>query len=152
MLEEKKKQALAELEKAKEAKNKQVAKKKKVIDNEWSKFCMTLRMDHWVKAQKLWAKLDKSGSPQPILKANTKELYEKGFKFDSIANNQDTQAILQDLDIAQINLNQNPNNEILLKKFIATAQEASKELRSKYKDFWRDPGEALIKEEQEDHE
>lgn len=104
-LEKKKRQALAELQKAKEAKEKQVAKKKKVIDEEWNNFCQTLRMDHWYKAMELWAKLDKSGYPQPILKVNTKELFQKNFKFDSIANNADTQTVLQDLDIAQINLN-----------------------------------------------
>jgi len=48
------------------------------------------------------------------------------------------------LDIAENNLNQNPNNQVLLAKYISTAQEAGKELRSKYHEFWSDPGESLV--------
>lgn len=46
---------------------------------------------------------------------------------------------MSDLDSAQSNLNANPNNEVLMKKFISAAQEVAKELGSKYKDFWSDP-------------
>jgi hypothetical protein len=75
------------------------------MNKEWSIFCQTLRQEHWNKAQKLWSKLDDTGFAQQPLKANTKELFIKNFKFDSIAKNDDTVSILQDLDIAESNLN-----------------------------------------------
>jgi hypothetical protein len=55
------------------------------------------------------------------LKANTKDLYQKSFNFEEVGKNDDVLNILSDLDIAQGDLNQNPDNESLLQKFIATA-------------------------------
>lgn len=81
------------------------------------------------------------------MKANTKELFKNNFNFDSIASNDDTVAILQDLDIAENNLNQNPNNRILLNKYIVAAQSAAKELKKKYRDFWTNPAEQVLKQE-----
>jgi hypothetical protein len=51
-------------------------------------------MDHWNKAQKIWANLESTGYSQPMLKANTKELFIKNFQFDTIATNDETVAIL----------------------------------------------------------
>jgi len=45
------------------------------MSKEWTAFCQTLRMDHWKKALKVWGKLDTIGFPQPLPKANTKELF-----------------------------------------------------------------------------
>ena len=91
------------------------------MNEEWKIFCQTQRMDHWNKAQKIWASLEDTGFSQPMLKANSKELFVKNFKFDAIASNDETVAILQDLDIAENNLNQNPDNKILLTKYISAA-------------------------------
>lgn len=112
----------------------------------WNLFCKTLRMPYWKQAQKIWTKLESTGFPQPLLKANTKELYTNAFNFNSIATNDDVVAILSDLDTAQSNLNMNSNNEVLIRKFIAAAQEASKELTSKYKDFWHDPAVGALRD------
>lgn len=64
------------------------------MNEEWDSFCKTLRMNHWENAQDIWAELEEKGFPQPILKANTKELFQKSFKFDQIATNDETVAIL----------------------------------------------------------
>jgi hypothetical protein len=37
----------------------------------------------------MWSKLSKDGHQQPVLKVNTKELYQKGFNFDEVAKNDD---------------------------------------------------------------
>lgn len=121
-LEKQKKQALIELEVAKKEKMKEVDAKKAVMNKEWQSFCQTLKVKHWKKAQQIWSKLDDLGFKQPPLKANTKELFKNNFNFDTIATNDDTVAILQDLDIAENNLNQNPDNKILVNKFIMAAQ------------------------------
>ena len=44
------------------------------------------------------------------------------------------------LEIAQKNLNANPNNQILLQKFIKSSQQSIRELNDEYKDMWTDPG------------
>jgi len=74
-----------------------------------------------------------------LLKANTKELYLNSFKFEAVSHNDDTQNIMSDLDSAQTNLNANPDNRILLAKFIKVAESTAKELHSRYKEFWDEP-------------
>ena len=59
------------------------------MNAEWTSFCQTLELDHWDNAQKIWSKLSKDGHQQPILKANTKELYQKGFSFEDVGKNDD---------------------------------------------------------------
>ena len=76
----------------------------------------------------MWAKLDEEGHQQPILKAETKQIYEKAFQFSEVAKNDATVEILADLEAAQWNLNQNPNNQVLLERFRKEAQTASQKL------------------------
>jgi len=68
---------------------------------EWSKFCQTFDLDSYEKAQRLWAQLDEEGANPTVLKANTKELYEKGFNFASVARNDEVVGYMQPLEIAQ---------------------------------------------------
>lgn len=53
----------------------------------------------------MWSKLSKEGHQQPVLKTNTKELYQKSFNFEEIGKNDDVLNILSDLDVAQGDLN-----------------------------------------------
>jgi len=55
------------------------------------------------------------------LLADTRDLYQKSFNFEEVGKNDDVLNILSELDIAQGDLNQNPDNEGLLQKFISTA-------------------------------
>lgn len=63
----------------KEKDMKETNNKIKFMNKEWKKFCQTLELDHWDKAQKTWTDLDQNGHSQTILKANTRSLYKKGF-------------------------------------------------------------------------
>jgi hypothetical protein len=145
-LRQKKVAAMAQLTKAKAAKQQAADLQVGEMNKQWKMFCQTLRMPYWNKAQKIYSKLDKMGFNEPLLKANTKELYVNAFNFNSIATNDDSVAIMSDLDTAQNNLNANPNNEILLKKYVDSALGAAKELHSRYSDFWNDPAEGVLAE------
>lgn len=98
------------------------------MNSEWLAFCKTLELEHWDNAQKTWTDLASSGHQQPILKANTKELFQNSFSFAEVGKNDDVVQMLSDLDVAQGNLNGNPDNEGLLQKYIQTAKIASKNL------------------------
>jgi len=69
----------------------------------------------------MWAKYNKAGAEFEPLEIRTKELYQKGFKFESIAQNETVQSAMEELDIAQTNLNNNIKNPDLMIKFIKTA-------------------------------
>ena len=84
------------------------------MHKEWNKFCQTLELEHWDKAQKTWTDLDQSGHSQSILKANTRHLYQNSFSFAEIGKNDNVISILSDLEIAEGNLNANPDHEGLL--------------------------------------
>lgn len=84
------------------------------MHKEWNKFCQTLELEHWDKAQKTWTDLDQSGHSQSILKANTRQLYQNSFSFAEIGKNDNVISILSDLEIAEGNLNANPDHEGLL--------------------------------------
>lgn len=58
-----------------------------MMNKEWKTFCQTLELEHWDKAQKTWTELDKSGKSQPVLKANTRSLYQNSFSFAEISKN-----------------------------------------------------------------
>jgi len=58
--------------------------------------------------------------------------------------------ILSDLEIAEGNLNSNPDHDGLLQKYIETAQEASKALEKQYSEFWKNPGADIIMAEEKE--
>jgi len=55
---------------------------------------------HWDNAQKTWTQLAEEGNHQPVLKANTKEMYQKAFSFAEVGKNDDVIQMLSDLDVA----------------------------------------------------
>lgn len=92
------------------------------MNHQWNMFCQTLDTAKWEKAQEMWTKLEADGHSQPLLKADTKQLFAKSFKFDDTARNDYAVDQLNTLDIAQQNLNANPDNRRLVGQFVATAQ------------------------------
>lgn len=122
------------------------------MNSEWLAFCNTLELEHWDNAQKIWSELASEGHQQPVLKANTRELYQKSFSFSDVGKNDDVIQILSDLDVAQGNLNGNPDNEGLLQKFVQTARIASTNLEKNYSEFWSNPGEKILLAEKEKSE
>ena len=120
-IQKEKQETIQKLNDIKQRKEKRIKQQVSEMKSEWHKFCQTLDLDYYETAQRKWAQLDNEGAKPELLKANTKELYEKGFEFASVAKNDDAVSFLQPLEIAQSNFNQNPNNEVLLSRFISAA-------------------------------
>ena len=57
-----------------------------------------------------------------------------------MAQQETVQNMLRDLDVAQGNVNENPDNAGMMNKFITVAQETAKNLKKTYPDFWHTPG------------
>lgn len=116
------------------------------MNHQWLLFEKGLDMENWDKAQALWAKLEKENHPQEMLKINTRKIFEQQFAFDDVAKNDFAVAHLENLETAQINLNNNTDNKILLDKFIQTAQDTAEALIKEYPDVWHDPAIDVKKE------
>ena len=52
------------------------------------------------------------------------------------------------MDIAQKNLNLNPNNKLLMDNFISVSLSTIKNLQSEFKDYWTDPTISAAKSEE----
>lgn len=63
-----------------------------------------------------------------MLKVDSRKFFEQKFKFPEVAKNDYAVAWLDKLEDAQINLNNNSDNKILLNKFIETAQDTAEHL------------------------
>ena len=81
---------------------------------------------------------NKNITPSP-LKVNTKKIYQNQFTFPQVAQNDYVSEQLSDLEAAQQNFNQNPENETLMNKFIEVAQDTTDNLLKKYPGIWVDP-------------
>ena len=81
-----------------------------------------------------------------MLKVNTRKIFEQRFAFEDVAKNDYAVAQLENLETAQINLNNNSDNKILLDKFISTAQDTAEALLKQYPDIWSDPALDVKKE------
>lgn len=106
-----------------------VEKKMGKMNEEWLKFEKTANFDHWKKAQEMWAELEQQGDTPPILMANTKQIFAEAFKFPDMATYDFAHNELSKLEMAQTNLNENPDNKILLNKFRDATLEASKNIK-----------------------
>jgi len=91
------------------------------MDQIWGKFCNSLDMKYWDQAQEMWQKLDEDGASVNLLQADTKDRFQNSFQFEEVGRNDRVVEILEPLEIAQKNLNANPNNQILLQKFIMSS-------------------------------
>lgn len=116
------------------------------MNHEWIMFQKGLELDNWEKAQALWANLEQNKHPQPVLKVDTRKFFEAKFKFPDVARNDYAVSWLDDLEMAQINLNNNSDNRTLLSKFIDVAQNTAEKLLKMYPEIWSDPGIEVKKE------
>lgn len=73
------------------------------------------------------------------IKVQTLSLFKKQFEFPSIAKNEYSQEQFDQLEIAERNLNSNPENKDLQKAFIKTAQQVKSNFKEKYGETWTDP-------------
>mmetsp|Transcript_9295 Transcript_9295/g.15656 ORF Transcript_9295/g.15656 Transcript_9295/m.15656 type:complete len:98 (+) Transcript_9295:229-522(+) len=75
------------------------------MKEEMSLFSRTLDSDHLDNAKSMWKELDEENHTQPDLQITSKELFEAGFQFQSVAAYENVQAQLTELQNAQDNLN-----------------------------------------------
>lgn len=73
------------------------------------------------------------------MKVDSRKIFEGQFKFEEVAKNDYAIATLENLEGAQINLNNNSDNKTLLSKFIEVAKDTAEKLVKQYPDAWTDP-------------
>ena len=84
------------------------------MNDELALFAKTQVPDHFRAAIQLRNELEQQDHKQPDLAVNTKALFEKGFKFDGVSQYDNVVNQLTEVLNAQENLNNNPNNDVLL--------------------------------------
>ena len=109
------------------------------MKKEWDLFCRSLSPEHLDQAQALAQELAKQGHPQPPLEAYTKQIYEKQFKSPGMAQHEEAVNLLQDLEVAQTNLNQDPGSKALADRFVRAARDTAAQLAQRYGVFWTAP-------------
>lgn len=78
--------------------------------------------------------LNESASSLEKIKITSVEELKKGFTFAEVAKNDYATEVLDELEIAQNNLNANLDNVDLFNTFVDVAESAKKKLKSKYGD------------------
>ena len=73
------------------------------------------------------------------VRVTTTKIYKKNFALPEVAHNDYASEQLEELEIAEKNLNANMDNADLLKKFIVVTFEVKKKLKEKYESQWNDP-------------
>ena len=87
-IQKQKEEAQKQLAQLKQQKQVIVDKKVKKMKNIWNKFEKTGNLDFWQRAQKQWAELETDGDTQPVLQADTKNVFTQSFKFEDLADNE----------------------------------------------------------------
>ena len=73
------------------------------------------------------------------IKVSSVDEFKKNFVFAEVAKNDFSSEVLEELEIAQNNLNANLENVDLYNNFVEVAEKAKKKLKDKYGDQWTDP-------------
>jgi hypothetical protein len=74
------------------------------------------------------------------IKISTHDIFKKQFEFPEVAKNDFSTEVLDELEIAEKNLNSNMDNVDLFNTFVDVAESCRKKLKYKYADQWHDPG------------
>ena len=86
-------------------------------------FAKTLKPSAIHKALSIKQKLEDSGYPPAHFRVAAHNLWSRGFKHENVANYKYVQDKLQDLDVAEKNLNRNIDSKPQLDMFLKTAQD-----------------------------
>ena len=81
-------------------------------------FAKTLKPSAMHKALQLKEKLENEGFPPEHFRVSIHSLWSKGFKHESVANYQFVKEKLQDLQVAETNLNRNIDSKAQLDLFL----------------------------------
>jgi hypothetical protein len=88
--------------------------------------------------------MNESAATLDKIKFNSVEAFKKGFQFPEVAKNDFSTEVLDELEIAEKNLNSNLDNVDLFNTFVETAESCKKKLKEKYGDQWSDPGKVNV--------
>ena len=90
--------------------------------------------------------IDMNESPASLdkIKISTVDEYKKNFVFAEVSKNDFSSEVLEELEIAQNNLNANLDNVDLFNAFVDTAEADKKKLKDKYGDQWTDPASGAV--------
>jgi len=83
--------------------------------------------------------MNESATSLDKIKINSVEIYKKSFEFPEVAKNDFSSEVLDELEIAEKNLNSNLDNVDLFNDFVDIAEKSKTRLKSKYADQWNDP-------------
>ena len=103
------------------------------------KFSVTLNKKHYKAAEEIHEKMMAAGLEEEPVRVTTSDVYKKSFTFPQIANNDYAVEQFETLNIAEQNLANDAQNEVLMNTFLATANEVAGNLKDRYKDQWVDP-------------
>ena len=130
-IEKRKKEAQALMEKEK-AEQDELKKDIEDMDIELFTFSKTLKPSSLHKALSIKEKLENKGHAPAHFRVAVHNLWSKGFKHDSVANYAFVKEKLQDIDVAEKNLNRNIDSKSQLDIFLKTAEDVKKEFLKRY--------------------
>jgi len=88
--------------------------------------------DKAMKLREQLADMNESQSSIDKVRINTVEAFKKGFSFAEVAKNDFSMEAMEELEIAEKNLNSNLDNVDLFNSFVDTANACKKKLKEKY--------------------
>ena len=111
------------------------------MDLELLNFTKTLKPSHLHKALEIKEKMEKEGNPPNHFRVSTRSLWSKNFKHEQIGNYQYVKDKLEDLTVAEKNLNRNIDSKAQLDIFLQTANEVKDGFIKRYtKKEWSPDG------------
>ena len=112
-------------------------------------FSRYLETKHFDNAMKIWKNLTENHGFNGKAMVHTYELYDKAFTFPRVRKYEFVQENLDMLEHFEDNLNLNISNKQNLANFVRVATTVRKNLKDKYEESFKDPGEEDPYEEKE---
>ena len=112
--------------------------------NSFSKNLKEADFDKALKLKNELLEMNESQTSLDKIKINSVELFQKQFQFPEVAKNDFSTQLLDELEIAEKNLNSNLDNVDLYNNFVETAESTKKKLKEKYGDQWTDPAKGSV--------
>ena len=97
-------------------------------------FSKNLNLANLKNAIKIKEKLEEAGHPPAHFRASVYSLWQKGFKHEAVKNYKFVKESMEDLLVAEKNLNRNIDSESQQKIFLETANDVRKNFKKRYGD------------------
>lgn len=109
------------------------------LNQELDSFSVTLNKKHYDAALQVRDEIKANNFEEPSMKVHTMDIYKKSFTFPQIAHNDYAVEQFDALNVAEQNLNADPQSESQMESFLKTADEVANNLKDRYKEQWVDP-------------